>query len=117
MDIDEILAERGARYGEFRDHAFIAQLLKSVMMGEFGTVYEMTKPSGMCYEQAVRVREALRAKWGPANILEADQREALDMNAHKVARILNGDPHYSDSWRDISGYATLVADRLDGKVK
>ena len=32
---------------------------------------------------------------------------------HKIARITNGDPHYSDSWRDIAGYATLVADRLD----
>ncbi len=36
------------------------------------------------------------------------------MIAHKLARICNGDPDYGDSWRDIAGYATLVADRLEG---
>ena len=46
--------------------------------------------------------------------LEADQREALEMIFHKIARILNGDPNYADSWHDIAGYAQLVADRLNG---
>ena len=41
-----------------------------------------------------------------------DQTEALHMIAHKIGRILNGDPNYADSWIDISGYAKLVADRL-----
>ena len=40
------------------------------------------------------------------------QREALEMVAHKIGRILNGDPNYHDSWHDIVGYAKLVADRL-----
>jgi len=44
--------------------------------------------------------------------LDADQQEALEMIAHKIARILNGDPNYVDSWVDIAGYAKLVADRL-----
>lgn len=39
-------------------------------------------------------------------------REALDMIMHKVARILNGNPDYADSWHDIAGYAQLVADRV-----
>jgi hypothetical protein len=42
------------------------------------------------------------------------QREALEMIAHKIARIINGDPNYADSWVDIAGYAKLVADRLGG---
>lgn len=46
--------------------------------------------------------------------LDPDQREALEMIAHKIARILNGDPNYADSWHDVAGYATLVADRLQG---
>lgn len=46
--------------------------------------------------------------------LDDDMVEALEMIAHKVGRILNGDPAYSDSWVDIAGYAKLVADRLDG---
>jgi len=38
--------------------------------------------------------------------------EALDMIMHKIARILNGDPNYADSWHDIAGYATLVEKRV-----
>ncbi len=34
---------------------------------------------------------------------------------HKIARIINGDPNYADSWVDIAGYATLVANRLENK--
>ena len=43
-------------------------------------------------------------------------RESLEMLAHKVARILNGNPDYVDSWHDVSGYATLVEKRLKGDV-
>lgn len=39
-------------------------------------------------------------------------KEALDMIMHKIARILNGNPDYADSWHDIAGYAQLVADRV-----
>jgi hypothetical protein len=87
QDINETLAERGARYGTFTGHAEIAQRLKAVM----------------------RVYEAERGC-----DLDPDQREALEMIAHKIARILNGDPNYVDSWVDIAGYAKLVADRLEG---
>lgn len=40
-------------------------------------------------------------------------RESLDMIANKIARIMNGDPYYKDSWHDIAGYATLVANTLE----
>jgi hypothetical protein len=86
-DIQSTLAERGKRYGTFTGHAEIAQQLKGVM----------------------RKYEAARAC-----DLDPDQREALEMIAHKIARILNGDPNYHDSWHDIAGYAKLVADRLQG---
>lgn len=45
--------------------------------------------------------------------LAPDQKEALEMIAHKIGRILNGDPNYHDSWHDIVGYTKLVADRLE----
>ena len=83
--IDDVLTERGKRYGVFRQHAYIAQGFKLIMMQEEG--------------------------W---NRLADDQKEALEMIAHKIARILNGDPNYVDSWIDIAGYAQLVADRLNG---
>ena len=49
--------------------------------------------------------------------MDDDQVEALEMIAHKIGRIINGDHSYSDSWHDIAGYAKLVADRLDGVVR
>lgn len=41
------------------------------------------------------------------------QRESLDMIANKIARIINGNNEYTDSWIDIVGYAQLVVDRLE----
>ena len=43
--------------------------------------------------------------------LEQTQRESLDMIAHKIGRILAGDPDFRDHWDDIAGYAKLVADK------
>jgi hypothetical protein len=40
------------------------------------------------------------------------QRESLEMIAHKISRIVNGDANYMDSWVDIAGYAQLVIDKL-----
>jgi hypothetical protein len=80
---DPLLADRGARYGAFKDNAALSQALKAVMR------------SG--------------PKWAA---LDPDMKEALEMNAHKISRILCGNPHYDDSWIDIAGYATRVADRL-----
>lgn len=81
--IDTTLAERGSRYGEFPEHAKITQSLKRVMQAS--------------------------PKWAE---LRDDQKEALEMTAHKIGRILNGDPNYHDSWHDINGYIKLVADTL-----
>ena len=85
--ITEILEERGKRYGTFVGHAEIAQQLKGVI-----AVFEANRGCDLAF----------------------DQREALEMICHKIARILNGDPNYADSWVDIAGYAQLVADRLQG---
>lgn len=82
-DISETLAERGNRYGSFTGHAAVTQRLKTAIVGS--------------------------DKW---HLLAPDQKEALEMIAHKIGRILNGDPDYHDSWHDIVGYAKLVADRL-----
>ena len=38
--------------------------------------------------------------------LSSGEREALDMIAHKIARILHGaDPHDRQHWEDVAGYA------------
>lgn len=85
QSVDATLTERGNRYGKFKDHAELSQKLKETMYCADGWEY-----------------------------LSSDMREALEMIQHKVARILNGDPTYADSWHDIAGYAKLVDDRLNG---
>lgn len=87
-DVTATLTERGTRYGKFTGHAKVTQELKQVMF---------THPG-----------------W---TRLAFDQKEALDMIAHKIGRILNGDPNYADSWHDIAGYAALVDKRLQGEEK
>jgi len=89
-DVDAMLAERGKRYGTFLGHAHLTQTLKELI--------------------TVHARQ-LNKKFFP------DEAEALDMICHKLGRIVNGDPHYADSWRDIAGYAKLVADRLETGVQ
>lgn len=86
-NVDAILDERATTYGSFADVAGFAQEMKNAIR--------------MCNNSE----------------LDDDQIEALDMIASKIARIVNGDPNYVDSWTDIAGYATLVADRLQGKAR
>lgn len=85
MTIEKTLQERGTRYGDFSDHARICQSLKDTMTEQPG--------------------------WGR---LEPVHKQALDVIADKIARILSGDPNYADNWHDIQGYAKLVEDRLPG---
>lgn len=89
-DIGQTLDERGRRYGLFIGQAAASQELKAV-------VYSILEDRGTA--------------------MNPDQLEALEMICHKMARILNGDPDYSDSWHDIAGYAKLVADRLEGRIR
>jgi len=82
--IEHTLIERGKRYGDFLDHARICQALKAVMVMTDGTNYQALTP---------------------------DKKQALDVIADKIARILSGDPEYKDNWHDIQGYAKLAEDR------
>ena len=40
--------------------------------------------------------------------MSSSHKEALEMIAHKMSRIANGDSNYKDSWLDIQGYAELA---------
>lgn len=91
--MDEILEERGKNYGKFTGHAAVSQAIQQVMATGYAQAHEGKT----------------------INEIDADMREALSMIAHKIGRIINGDPYYADSWVDIAGYAKLVSDRLEGK--
>lgn len=78
-DVDSILHERGKRYGSYSDVSNVSQGLKFALR------------EGRSYEK-----------------LTDKQKESLDMICNKIARIVNGDPTYKDSWDDIIGYTKLA---------
>jgi hypothetical protein len=84
--IDETLEQRGNNYGDYRDVAYAAQELKKTLR----------------YSKS----------W---HNMEPYMQESLDMICNKMARIVNGNPYYDDSWHDICGYATLVEKQLEKK--
>lgn len=53
------------------------------------------------------IKQVMRAQDNWYDVLNDEQRESLDMIAHKIGRILSGDPNVTDHWADIAGYATL----------
>jgi hypothetical protein len=81
--IEAILNEREKTHGSFMEHARITQELKAIMFS--GYKYPDLSPS---------------------------QTEALDMIAHKIGRILAGNPNHKDHWVDIVGYAQLIVNQL-----
>lgn len=88
--VDAVLDSRAKDYGKFIEGAEIMQMLKRL------------------------VHNYIEDRGTP---LAFDQREAIDMIIHKLGRIINGNPDKVDHWVDIAGYATLVADRLQGDAR
>lgn len=80
--VDELLKSRDGSHGSYNETARLIQSLKNTMHQERG--------------------------WQDLN---ACQKEALDMIATKIGRILVGDQNFKDHYDDIAGYARLVADR------
>ena len=88
--VDETLDARAVEYGKFIEGAEVMQMLKRVVLN------------------ALNNRD---------KTLAHDQAEAMDMIIHKIGRIINGNPDVVDHWLDIAGYAQLVADRLNGRIR
>lgn len=82
-DTHKILEEREKTHGNFRDHSYYTQALKSVIK---------ESPN---YDRMSEM-----------------QMEALDMIVHKIGRILAGNPDHKDHWLDIEGYARLISRSL-----
>ena len=83
-DVIETLEQREDRYGQYKNVSASAQMLKDVIR------------AGASWPQ-----------------MEPYMQESLDLIANKMARIINGDPFYDDSWHDIGGYAKLVEIELE----
>ena len=88
--VDKTLDTRAQSYGKFKDGAALMQAIKRTMAAHAAT-------HGKTFAD--------------------DQWEALEMIVHKIGRIVNGNPDVTDHWVDIAGYATLIADRLEGRAR
>ena len=87
-DINETLAERGNSYGSFEERCK--------------------------HEQRIKVAIASGSQWAT---MPDDCKCSLEMIATKISRIADGNnPNHFDSWHDIAGYATLIADRLTSPI-
>jgi hypothetical protein len=73
---------------------------------------ERAKTHGMFVDHASITQQIKTLLGSHSNKLSVVQKEALDMIAHKIGRILAGDPNHKDHWDDIAGYATLVSKEL-----
>lgn len=81
--VDETLAERGQNYGDF--------------VRTFDVIQQ--------------IKDALKDGAGWAD-MPPERREALEMIAVKMGRLVSGDSGHADSWHDIAGYARLVEQDL-----
>lgn len=80
MNATELLIERGQTHGSFTENAVIAQTLRLV------------------FRRRPEVWEAM----------PVEHREALDMIATKLSRILSGQSTFLGHWEDVAGYAELA---------
>lgn len=83
--IEQLTQERGKTHGAFSDHAKYTQAIKQVAYRAYS-------------ERAQRGQPALTVQ----------QKEAVEMIAHKLGRILAGDATFADHWDDIGGYASIA---------
>lgn len=82
--VDVTLAERQSQYGSFED---VAMVTESIVAAMRKCNYDSMPPN---------------------------MRMSLYMIASKMARIVNGNSNYIESWHDISGYAKLMENELMG---
>lgn len=90
-DRDPLLQEREKTHGSFYANAEIAQQLKALFR-EHGYGQDNMQADSR---------------------VKAVYREALDMIALKLSRILSGQANFKDHWDDIAGYAKLGSEACE----
>jgi hypothetical protein len=87
VNTEELLAERQKTHGEYAEHARCTQTILRALQAERGY-----------------------------SALSDMQKETLHMIAHKMGRIVTGNPDIADHYDDIAGYAKLISQRLENPV-
>lgn len=88
QDVQDLLTERGRTHGKYAEQAVITQQTKDLWRKHPG------------FDKLTPV-----------------QRDVLEMVAHKVGRILAGNPNFKDHWDDIAGYSMLASNEINGISK
>lgn len=86
--IEDILVQRGSTHGDAEFQFDLSQRLKKTASEGFPRVAHLTLM----------------------------QKEALEMILMKISRVCVGNPNEPDHWRDIAGYATLIANHLEKQL-
>lgn len=94
-ELEDTLEKRGEVYGPFSTHAHTAQEIKATIRKR------------LAYNESFKAMEPVE---------QSAVLEGLDMIAHKIGRLCNGDPSHEDGWVDIAGYATITNKVLRGKL-
>ena len=71
-------------------------------------------PSKSEYIQKMKSLTRSQTGWSK---LTSSQKESLDNIFQKVGRVITGDNNFKDHWDDISGYATLISEKLSSTTK
>lgn len=85
---EQLLAERQSTHGEYSEHARATQSILRVLQAE--------------------------RRWPQLSDM---QKESLHMLAHKMGRIVTGNPDIADHWDDIAGYSKLISQRLEKPIE
>lgn len=88
-----LLNSREKNYGNYHTMANLSQTLNAIVLKHYNTVNKKED--------------------GSAPPLPNFIAESMHMICLKIARIANGNIYHADSWVDIAGYATLVANILN----
>lgn len=91
----ELLANRGAIYGDVRDNMNCTTELSKVFFK-----YVMRNPKFQDWDKYDQM----------------GYRGCMDMVFHKLARIATGDPRYQDNYEDVKGYTELARKIVMGEM-
>lgn len=87
-EVHAIIGERQSNYGDFYDFSILVQKLKDVVQKH--------------------------PNWPK---MSPHHKEGIEMILHKLARSINGNPDYLDSYVDVKGYAQCIINSIEKELE
>ncbi len=99
---------------EVGDKDFLAHIALITGPKDIIQIRESTHGDWKVQSRKAQEIKGLFATQSEGFLFSTSQKEALDLIATKLSRIMTGDPNEPEHWLDIAGYATLVYNDLKG---